>query len=41
VDRATSFQDEALAQELLTHTDEAKEGMAGFVERRPPTFTGW
>jgi 2-(1,2-epoxy-1,2-dihydrophenyl)acetyl-CoA isomerase len=41
VDRATSFQDEALAQELLTHTDDAKEGMAGFVERRPPTFTGW
>jgi 2-(1,2-epoxy-1,2-dihydrophenyl)acetyl-CoA isomerase len=41
VDRATSFQDEAMAQELLTHTDDAKEGMASFVERRPSAFTGW
>jgi 2-(1,2-epoxy-1,2-dihydrophenyl)acetyl-CoA isomerase len=41
VDRATSFQDEAMAQELLTHTGDAKEGMASFVERRPSAFTGW
>jgi 2-(1,2-epoxy-1,2-dihydrophenyl)acetyl-CoA isomerase len=41
VDRATSFQDEAMAQELLTHTNDAKEGMASFVERRPSAFTGW
>jgi 2-(1,2-epoxy-1,2-dihydrophenyl)acetyl-CoA isomerase len=41
VDRATSFQDEAMAQELLTHTQDAEEGMASFVERRPSAFTGW
>jgi len=41
VDRATAFADEAMAQELLTHTHDATEGMASFAERRPPTFTGW
>ena len=41
VDRATAFDDEAMAQELLTHTQDAREGMASFVERRPPTFKGW
>jgi 2-(1,2-epoxy-1,2-dihydrophenyl)acetyl-CoA isomerase len=41
VDRATAFADEAMAQELLTHTQDAREGMASFVERRPPTFRGW
>jgi 2-(1,2-epoxy-1,2-dihydrophenyl)acetyl-CoA isomerase len=41
VDRATSFQDEAMAQELLTHTLDSKEGIASFVERRPSVFKGW
>jgi len=41
VDRTTAFADEAMAQELLTHTQDAREGMASFVERRPPTFKGW
>jgi 2-(1,2-epoxy-1,2-dihydrophenyl)acetyl-CoA isomerase len=41
IDRATAFDDEAMAQELLTHTRDAREGMASFVERRPPTFKGW
>jgi 2-(1,2-epoxy-1,2-dihydrophenyl)acetyl-CoA isomerase len=41
VDRATSFQDEAMAQELITHTLDSKEGIASFVERRPSEFKGW
>jgi 2-(1,2-epoxy-1,2-dihydrophenyl)acetyl-CoA isomerase len=41
VDRATSFSDEALAQELVNRTEDAQEGIASFVERRPPAFRGW
>jgi 2-(1,2-epoxy-1,2-dihydrophenyl)acetyl-CoA isomerase len=41
VDRVTSFHDEAMAQELVTHTQDAQEGFASFAERRPPTFKGW
>jgi 2-(1,2-epoxy-1,2-dihydrophenyl)acetyl-CoA isomerase len=41
VDRATAFGDEAMAQELLTSTQDAREGMTSFAERRPPTFKGW
>ena len=41
VDRSTSFQDEAWAQELVTHTLDSKEGIASFVERRPSAFKGW
>jgi 2-(1,2-epoxy-1,2-dihydrophenyl)acetyl-CoA isomerase len=41
VDRATAFQDEAMAQELVTHTLDSKEGIASFVERRPSAFKGW
>jgi 2-(1,2-epoxy-1,2-dihydrophenyl)acetyl-CoA isomerase len=41
VDRATAFQDEAMAQELVTSTEDAQEGIASFVERRPPAFRGW
>jgi len=41
VDRATAFHDEALAQELITGTEDCAEGIASFVERRPPTFRGW
>jgi len=41
VDRATAFHDEALSQELVTYSADAQEGVASFVERRPPTFTGW
>jgi 2-(1,2-epoxy-1,2-dihydrophenyl)acetyl-CoA isomerase len=41
VDRATAFYDEAMAQELVTRTEDAQEGIRSFVERRPPTFTGW
>jgi 2-(1,2-epoxy-1,2-dihydrophenyl)acetyl-CoA isomerase len=41
VDRATSFQDEAMAQELVTYSLDSKEGIASFVERRPTEFKGW
>lgn len=41
VDRATSFFDEAMGQELLSNTLDAKEGIASFVERRPAEFKGW
>jgi 2-(1,2-epoxy-1,2-dihydrophenyl)acetyl-CoA isomerase len=41
VDRATAFQDEAMAQELVTHTLDSKEGFASFLERRPSEFKGW
>ena len=41
VDRSTSFQDEAFAQELITHTADSTEGIASFVERRPAAFKGW
>ena len=41
VDRATSFFEEAMGQEMVTNTADSKEGMASFVERRPPEFKGW
>ncbi|MGD0748227.1 MAG: enoyl-CoA hydratase-related protein [Acidimicrobiales bacterium] len=41
VDRATSLYDEAMAQELVTTTEDSKEGIASFVERRPARFKGW
>ena len=41
VDRATAFSDEALAQELVNRSEDAQEGIASFVERRPPAFRGW
>lgn len=41
VDRTTAFYDEALFQELITHTEDSREGVASFVERRPSAFKGW
>ncbi len=40
-DRATAFQEEAVAQELNMNTVDANEGVAAFVERRQPTYRGW
>jgi 2-(1,2-epoxy-1,2-dihydrophenyl)acetyl-CoA isomerase len=40
-DRETSFQEEAMAQELINQTEDAREGMTSFMERRPSEFHGW
>jgi 2-(1,2-epoxy-1,2-dihydrophenyl)acetyl-CoA isomerase len=40
VDRDSALFEESMAQELITHTDDATEGIASFVERRPTAFTG-
>jgi 2-(1,2-epoxy-1,2-dihydrophenyl)acetyl-CoA isomerase len=39
-DRATSLLMEASFQELQSSADDAKEGVAAFLERRPPGFQG-
>jgi len=41
VDRATSFLEEAMGQEIVTNTVDSDEGIASFAERRPPQFKGW
>jgi len=41
VDRVTSLHEEATGQELVTHTEDSKEGIASFMERRPAEFKGW
>lgn len=40
-DRATLFEEEALLVEMVTSTHDSGEGVASFVERRPPEFKGW
>jgi 2-(1,2-epoxy-1,2-dihydrophenyl)acetyl-CoA isomerase len=40
-DRHTAFWDEGYAQELVSSTEDSKEGMLSFVERRPAEFKGW
>lgn len=40
-DRATLFEEEAWFVELVGGTHDSTEGMASFVERRPPEFRGW
>jgi len=39
--RHTAFEEEAYAQELVTTSVDAAEGMRAFAERREPTFVGW
>ncbi|MFI7318825.1 enoyl-CoA hydratase/isomerase family protein [Streptomyces venezuelae] len=39
-DRATAFAAEAAAQEINMTTEDAREGVASFVERRTPTYRG-
>jgi 2-(1,2-epoxy-1,2-dihydrophenyl)acetyl-CoA isomerase len=40
-DRATALWDEAVAQELVVGTEDSREGLAAFAERRSPVFKGW
>jgi 2-(1,2-epoxy-1,2-dihydrophenyl)acetyl-CoA isomerase len=39
--RRASFDEEAFAQELVNTTEDAREGMTAFMERRSPDFKGW
>jgi 2-(1,2-epoxy-1,2-dihydrophenyl)acetyl-CoA isomerase len=39
--RQTAFDEEAFAQELVNGTEDAREGMTAFMERRAPEFRGW
>ncbi len=40
-DRLTALRDEAVGQEVVQATEDAREGVRAFVERRDPTFRGW
>lgn len=40
-DRATAFEEEARAQEIVVSTADAAEGLRAFAERRDPTFRGF
>lgn len=40
-DRQTAMDEEAFAQELVTNTEDSREGMLSFAERREPRFKGW
>lgn len=40
-DRTSSLEDEAWAQDLCSTTEDFKEGVAAFVERREVNFQGW
>ncbi len=40
VDMETALDDEAMAQSLVTQSEDTKEGMLAFVEKRTPAFTG-
>jgi 2-(1,2-epoxy-1,2-dihydrophenyl)acetyl-CoA isomerase len=39
--RSTAFEAEAFGQELVGHTEDSREGMRAFIERRTPEFKGW
>jgi 2-(1,2-epoxy-1,2-dihydrophenyl)acetyl-CoA isomerase len=39
--RQTAFDEEAFAQELVNASEDAREGMTAFMERRQPEFKGW
>jgi len=39
-DLSTALEEEALAQELVTNTDDLRERLAAFREHRDPRFTG-
>jgi 2-(1,2-epoxy-1,2-dihydrophenyl)acetyl-CoA isomerase len=39
--RDRAFEQEALAQELVSRTNDLQEGLRAFAERRPPNFQGF
>ena len=41
VDRHTMAEEESWAVDVMSHTHDATEGVASFVERRPPEFRGY
>ena len=41
MDRDSSYQLEAISVDLLSQSEDAKEGIASFLESRPATFRGW
>jgi len=40
-DRSAALLDEAWGQELVTTTEDMREGVSAFIERRDPKFRGW
>ncbi len=40
-DRSTAFWEESVAQELVVGTEDCREGLTAFAERRSPRFKGW
>jgi 2-(1,2-epoxy-1,2-dihydrophenyl)acetyl-CoA isomerase len=40
-DRATALWDESVAQELVVGSEDCREGLTAFAERRDPVFKGW
>ena len=40
VDMETALDDEAMVQSLVTQSEDTKEGMMSFMEKRAPKFTG-
>ena len=40
-DRSAALLDEAWGQELVTTTEDMREGVSAFIERRDPQFRGW
>ena len=39
--REQCFDDEAIFQELVVGTEDSREGISAFMERRDPAFKGW
>ena len=40
-DRSTALWDESVAQELVVGTEDSREGLRAFADRRSPVFKGW